>query len=989
MNTAVITHLLSVLCLCVGNPSSHPYVPFRTSPFEQTDNFLHHKLEIPPDHTKSRPKKIDQASRENNNCPLQFNLGLSQRAHHVQDAKSMAIIEPPSIYPVHSSHGPGRQVIHSTQYEHLDLLTPASLVGDSSSSIVKEGLVQHQDYPLLFESSSFLGSPLVHDTNGDGIADAILVDYDGGIYFVGLQVGKDHRRFLHKAQIPRLFVRREWMKERLNETLREATEVEVEVNEINGGSSNDPYHSYFEYGSHENKGDGVLQGVPANLLVQDHADLAELERRRKRKFSNEGGESEGGEKGEGQEEYEVEAERRRLDEMVEEQEMDNGHDNMEEGEEGQVADDDDYNAEEGQWPGEWPDDDVTNHGEDFGEDYHYGGAYDGDDHYRNMYDDYYSSKYQSEHNDYYDDKHYIRLPPHVLSSPTLADLKKMYSENNEREEMLFFAVSYYFDEDEYEGHFSYKRFENTDAGGENETSRGMYVASALMAYVLDGSPRFGREEHLDLSGDATAPHDVRMVTEIPLIKADKNIGAFALSPPSVADIDGNGDEDIIMGTSMGIIYCLHARHMYNTEGWPVQIQNPIESRILLEDVLGDTNLEIFVLDTAGNIYCFNTKGEIIWRRDLISSIAPEAEIRGISPMTMGDVDGDGMLDLVVSIKLVSTESQWSTFVVAVSAVSGADIESFPIEFDSPLLVDDGTADAALTQKLPQALLIDLHADQGHWKEYLARNGTAWARPTPNRDTNPPHGGRASGLHVVQPIGSNLYIIEGGSGCTQMISIGEEIVAMVQADDVHGTNNIDLVISTKSGNIITLDSPAVPYHPLNVWNSGEVRSRRNNFAQGFSASQGIFVHEMSRQYRDIFGVYVPVTFEIFDNRPSGKDKAEYHVEFRDGTSAKRAMFRKGYTEPGVYTERFYISYGPGYYTITVLLRTSHGLIYEDSFHLGYNVHYMDGFGLLLWLPLCLAAIVILTCSKRKANWDDDEYDVAARGRGNNQGILGAS
>merc|ERR1712218_254822 len=150
------------------------------------------------------------------------------------------------------------------------------------------------------------------------------------------------------------------------------------------------------------------------------------------------------------------------------------------------------------------------------------------------------------------------------------------------------------------------------------------------------------------------------------MKADKNIGAFALSPPSVADIDGNGDEDIIMGASMGIIYCLHARHMCNREGWPVQIQNPIESRILLEDVLGDTNLEIFVLDTAGNIYCFNAKGEIIWRRDLISSIAPEAEIRGISPMTMGDVDGDGMLDLVVSIKLVSTKSQWSTFVVAVS-----------------------------------------------------------------------------------------------------------------------------------------------------------------------------------------------------------------------------------------------------------------------------------------------------------------------------------
>jgi hypothetical protein len=49
--------------------------------------------------------------------------------------------------------------------------------------------------------------------------------------------------------------------------------------------------------------------------------------------------------------------------------------------------------------------------------------------------------------------------------------------------------------------------------------------------------------------------------------------------------------------------------------------------------------------------------------------------------------------------------------------------------------------------------------------------------------------------------------------------------------------------------------------------------------------------------------------------------------------------------------------------------------------------MDGFGLLLWLPLFLAAIFIMSCSKRKASWDDDEYDEAARGKGT--GILGTT
>ena len=69
----------------------------------------------------------------------------------------------------------------------------------------------------------------------------------------------------------------------------------------------------------------------------------------------------------------------------------------------------------------------------------------------------------------------------------------------------------------------------------------------------------------------------------------------------------------------------------------------------------------------------------------------------------------------------------------------------------------------------------------------------------------PHGGSASGLHIVQPVGSNLFIVEAGSGCIQSVAIGEEVVAMVQADDVHGTNNLDLVVSTTTGNIVTLES----------------------------------------------------------------------------------------------------------------------------------------------------------------------------------------
>jgi hypothetical protein len=187
--------------------------------------------------------------------------------------------------------------------------------------------------------------------------------------------------------------------------------------------------------------------------------------------------------------------------------------------------------------------------------------------------------------------------------------------------------------------------------------------------------------------------------------------------------------------------------------------------------------------------------------------------------------------------------------------------------------------------------------------------------------------------------------------------------------------------------VTLESQS-PFHPLNTWNHGEIRGRQNSFSHGYSASQGIFVHGRSRQYRDIFGVYVPVTFEIFDNRPNIQnepDKRVYHVEIRDGTASSRLLMRKIFNDPGVYTERIYIPYGPGYYVLSAVLKSTHGLMYEDTFHLGYNVRYMDGFGLLLWLPLAIASICIFLCGTKKAHWEDEDYN--GDDQNGRQGILG--
>lgn len=461
------------------------------------------------------------------------------------------------------------------------------------------------------------------------------------------------------------------------------------------------------------------------------------------------------------------------------------------------------------------------------------------------------------------------------------------------------------------------------------------------------------------------------------------VGAWALATPVAVKLDASTDKNtVIMGTSMGLVYALDAQWHGNRSGWPVQMRHPVEQKVVIEDVVGNTNLEVFVVDTGGDIVSLNADGGVLWARNLLQDTERGTAkdlinvVRGTSPMSLGDVEGTGDLAIVLLARIAKTDSQNTRpdkhevseyRLYAIDAATGDDLPHFPIAFD---VGSNGSQ-----MSMPQPLLVDLHEDQRHWLDQLHGlsdldvttireiNSDASKQQDTN-DSNPrPHGGSGRGLHIVQPIGSTLHIIEGATSCEQTIDVGDTIPAMVQADDVHGTGGLDLVVTTSQGEILTLESDVVPYHPLNVWSAGTTRAPGSSNAQahGFSSSQGIFVHPISRQFRDVLGIYVPITFEIFDRRPgieSEPDKRKYQVDIRAGLSIKRVVFTKEYDKPGVYTEKIQIPYGPGYYSFSVRLRTTHGIVYEDTFHIGWNVNYMGGLWLIVCLPLILAAIPIL-------------------------------
>lgn len=520
------------------------------------------------------------------------------------------------------------------------------------------------------------------------------------------------------------------------------------------------------------------------------------------------------------------------------------------------------------------------------------------------------------------------------------------------------------------------------------------------------------QEVLDLSTDWSAPLGDIAEGGTANIHSDAHsgMGAWALATPVAVKLDGADKNHIIVGTSMGLVYALEAQWHGSKTGWPVQMRHPVEQKVLVEDVAGDTSLEVFVVDAGGDVVSLHADGSVVWARQLLRDDETDAAqsvvhvVRGTSPMSMGDVEGTGALALVLLARIgladrahVGRPDKHETLeyrLYAIDATSGDDLPHFPMALG-------GGAKTSHTSAIPQPLLIDLHEDQQHWLDQMhglsgddidairTINAAASEPYDPSTTQQPPkHGGSGRGLHVVQPLGSTLHIIEGATSCEQTMDVGDTVPAMVQADDVHGTGGLDLVVTTSRGEILTLESDVVPYHPLNVWSAGVARAPGSGNAQahGFSSTQGIFVHPISRQFRDVLGIYVPITFEIFDRRPNiarEPERRKYEVEVRAGMSVKRVVYSHTYDAPGVYTERIQIAYGPGYYAFAVRLRTTHGIVYEDTFHLGWNVNYMGGLWLIVCLPLVLAAIPILMF-KRQPNWKEEDYE-GDSSRGN--GILG--
>jgi outer membrane protein assembly factor BamB len=137
-------------------------------------------------------------------------------------------------------------------------------------------------------------------------------------------------------------------------------------------------------------------------------------------------------------------------------------------------------------------------------------------------------------------------------------------------------------------------------------------------------------------------------------------GNSVQAPFSLADMDGNGSPDVIVGSTDGAVYCLNGRTGQSL--WTAQTQGPILGPVLLRDVNGDKEPDAFFGSDDGSVYAVNGRtGQWLWRRSVsgrVGSCLSWAKDRNTTVLLAGTLDkvlhvirpGDGEVIGTVSVE---------------------------------------------------------------------------------------------------------------------------------------------------------------------------------------------------------------------------------------------------------------------------------------------------------------------------------------------------
>ncbi|CAK9271598.1 unnamed protein product [Sphagnum jensenii] len=382
-----------------------------------------------------------------------------------------------------------------------------------------------------------------------------------------------------------------------------------------------------------------------------------------------------------------------------------------------------------------------------------------------------------------------------------------------------------------------------------------------------------------------ATQQVKWVVDLDLSTDSVSYRAYIYSSPTVVDLDNDGKMEIIIGTSFGLLYVLH--HNGTLKASFPKLMGGIQAQVVAADINDDGILEIVSADVRGNVAAWTRDGKELWTVHLKSLIAQGPSV--------GDVDGDGNTEIVVPTS--------SGQVHVLRGSDGSKVGPYPFQTHGHIMAP--------------ALLVDLS------KRSSERQGLTIA---------------------VTSFDGYFYLIDGPTGCADAIDIGETSYSMVLAENVDGGDDLDLIVTTMSGNVYCFQTPT-PHHPLKAWVS---QGQGRNLVSNRYNREGVFVLPSSRYFRDEASSSFWVQYQIVDQ--SRASSGPYNVTVTlmvpgNYQGKKRIEQWNVHNQPGVYKVKLPCVPVRTLGTVMLEMVDKNGLYFSDEFALTFHLHY---YRLLKWL-----------------------------------------
>jgi len=468
-----------------------------------------------------------------------------------------------------------------------------------------------------------------------------------------------------------------------------------------------------------------------------------------------------------------------------------------------------------------------------------------------------------------------------------------------------------------------------------------------------------------------------------------------------------------VGTALGLLYVMDGESGFVRRFFPMQF-NSIQAAVSVADVTGDRDLEMIVLDMGGTVAVVSLKGDILWDAHLSGTLP--------FPATVGDVDGDGQVDVVV---VAATEGKGS-HIYALRGDTGAVLPGYPIALPNNAAVSSPVLLVDLLNKghLPSAARARHHAATNNVSESGGKNAKmrrplnlgAAAADDPffvdmllSKDdleavqlNSFPLINARRGLHmVVSCFEGSVYIIDATTPDVpgpldegkavrkfhaQRIDVGEHVYCLPLLDDVTGDGFLDLLVGTLNGQLLLFES-SIPATPRNSWTSFP-NHRLNSVTHGQMGVSIPYEEKERMELLDIKGSRnLSVVFEIWDERyeqavaagakVSGEDggersnigsnqmhlEVEYTVSITRGTNRLQPLWSRTFNKPGKYVA--FVPVSPPEIALLVLSMSSdHGEYFEDTVHVALSTKFYIWLKYLLVTPLVILCFTILSRYRRK-------------------------